>query len=210
METFKKEFLAKYLAGGMGALAKRDIDALVMYLLDEHGLNDEIPLKTMSNQEVSMKLRVPVNRIKTLRYEAALKFVEDKEKEALARWKLLEILARAKFDIDADKVKVNFIIEDTFTKNWLQGVLKRDGLFFDYSFNSEVVKIDLNDFLDVLKVLYDEKSVNTLRNRIEAAKSEKNGLKLADIKKEFLKSAAGKLGDMATSAAIKGLLGLVV
>jgi len=56
MEVFKKYFLASYLTGGMGALSKRDIDVLVMHLLDEQGLDDGVPLRHLSNKQVSVKL----------------------------------------------------------------------------------------------------------------------------------------------------------
>lgn len=206
MEKFKKKFLASYLTGGMGSLSKRDIDALVMHLLDEHGLDDGVPLKNRSNQQVSVKLRVPATRIKALRYEATLKYVNDNE--SVAQWRFLEVLAKAQFD--AEKDKIVFIIEDAFTKNWLQGVLKKDGLVFDNSFNTEVVKVNSDGLFEVLKVLYDNKSVTTLKKRVEDAKARKESLTFAEIKKEFLKGAAGALGNAITSSATKGLLALVV
>lgn len=206
METFKKAFLESYLAGGMGALSKRDIDSLVMYLLDEQGLDDGIPLRQLSNQEVSVKLRAPVSRIKTLRYEATLKYLKDNE--SFAKWRFLEVLAKSKFDVEKDKI--GFIIEDAFTKNWLQGTLKSNGLVFDSSFNSEIVKIDSEGLLDLLKVLFDEKSVSTLKKRIEDTKAKKEKLTFSEIKKEFLKGAAAGLGEKVTSAVTTGLLALVI
>ena len=176
-----------------------------MHLLDEQGLDDGVQLKSLSNQQVSVRLRVPSNRIKTLRYEATLKYVSDNE--LLAKWRFLEVLAKAKFD--AEKDKVGFIIEDTFTKNWLQGILKNDGLVFDNSFNTEVVKVDLDGLFPVLNVLYDEKSVTTFKKRIDDTKAKKEKLSFSEVKKEFLKGAAAALGETATSAITKGLLSLV-
>lgn len=206
MEKFKKYFLASYLSGGMGSLSKRDIDALVMHLLDEQGLDDGAPLRNLSNQQVSVKLRVPATRIKTLRYEATLKYISDNE--SLAKWRFLEVLAKAKFDSEKDKI--GFIIEDAFTKNWLQGILKSDGLVFDNSFNAEVVKVDSDGLFAVLKALYDERSVSTLKKRIDDTKAKKEKLSFAEIKKEFLKGAASALGESTTSVVTKGLLALVV
>lgn len=205
MEKFKKGFLASYLTGGMCSLSKRDIDTLVMHLLDEQGLDDGVPLRNLSNQQVSVKLRVPTTRIKTLRYEATLKYASDNE--SLVKWRFLEVLAKAKFDVEKDKI--GFIIEDAFTKNWLQGILKSDGLVFDNSFNTEVVKVDSDGLFAVLKALYDNQSVTTLKKRVDDTKAKKEKLSFAEIKKEFLKSAASALGETATSAATKGLLALV-
>jgi hypothetical protein len=205
MNDFKKAFLNIYLNGGMGALSKRDIDALVMHLLDELGLDDGVPLKRFSNQQVSVKLRVPASRIKTLRYEATLKYVVDNE--MLAKWKFLEVIAKAKFD--ADKEKICFIIEDSFTKNWLQGLLKSNGLVFDNSFNSEIVKVDSNAFIDILEILFDKTSVSNLRVQIRKAITNNEKLNFDEIKKEFLKGAAAALGEKTAGAVITGLLALV-
>lgn len=205
MDVFKKTFLDTYLVGGMGALTKRDIDALVMHLIDEQGLDDGIPLKSLSNQQVSVKLRVPASRIKALRYEATLKYAEDNE--ALAKWRFLEVLARARFDVD--KNQVGFIIEDAFTKNWLQGRLKSSGLVFDNSFNTEIVKVESEALLDVLALLFDVKSVSTLKKRIEETIAKTEKLSFSEIKKEFLKGAANALGEKTTSAVTTGLLGIV-
>lgn len=205
MGNFKKDFLASYLSAGMGSLSKRDIDALVMHLLDEQGLDDGVPLKSLSNQQVSVKLRVPANRIKTLRYEATLKYTSDNE--SIAKWRFLEVLAKSKFDSERDKI--GFIIEDSFTKHWLQGILKSNGLVFDNSFNTEVVKVDSDGLFAVLKTLYDDESVTTWKKRIDNTKAQKERLSFAEIKKEFLKGAASALGEATASVATKGLLALV-
>lgn len=74
---FKAKFLDHYLVSGMGSFPKRDIDVLVMHLLEEGGAKDLQPMKGMSNQQVSLKLRTPLSKIKSLRYEAALKYGGD-------------------------------------------------------------------------------------------------------------------------------------
>ena len=38
--SFEKEFLDHYLRFGLGLMAKTDIDALIMFLLDKYGLPD--------------------------------------------------------------------------------------------------------------------------------------------------------------------------
>ncbi len=205
MEKFKKDFLSSYLHGGMGSLSKRDIDALVMHLLDEQGLDDGLPLKNLSNQQLSVKLRVSTARIKSLRYEATLKHVSNNEK--VAKWRFLEAIAKSKFD--SDKNKIAFIIEDAFTKNWLQGILKDNGLVFDNSFNTEVVKVDSDGLVSVLEVLYDKESVKSLKKNIDSVKAMKEKLSFAEVKKEFIKGAANALGETATSAVTKGLLSMI-
>ena len=71
---FKTDFLNNYLTFGLGSMPKSDIDALVMHLLDAHGVDDSGPMVSMSNQTVSERLKTPVSKVKKMRYDAALKF----------------------------------------------------------------------------------------------------------------------------------------
>ena len=93
MTQFETEFLDSYLKLGLGSMPKTDIDALVMFLLDKHGLRNSGPLARLSNQAASELLKTPVARIKKLRYEAALKFGGRAEDQAMGR--LLAALANA-------------------------------------------------------------------------------------------------------------------
>lgn len=205
MHDFQSRFLASYLAGGLGTMGKRDVDVLVMHLLDEFGLEAGEPLKRLSNQELSLKLRAPVARVRTLRYEARLK--HGSHNDAHARWTLLEVLARARFELDKDRVSLQ--IEDSFTRHWLQARLKADGVVFDNAFNTELVKVNVEELCRLLAALYDPASVATLQGRLKAAQAEGQAVSVAEIKKEFLNAAAGKLGETVSDLALKGLLGLV-
>lgn len=201
--NFKIKFIQHYLAAGMGALSKRDIDVLVMHLLDEEGSHiDSSPMKGMSNQQASLKLRTPVSKIKSLRYEAALKYGDDLTHHA--KCEMLKILAKAKFEIEQDKVC--FIIEDVLTKNWLQDVLKESGLIFDNSFNTEIVKVDKSDFCDVLSAVYTDINLKVL---IEKIRSAETANQIASAKKEFIKGVVNGMG-RAIPSLLKGLIALVV
>lgn len=188
---FKSKFLGHYLAFGIGSFSKRDIDVLVLHLLDEEGdSKDSQPLKGMSNQQVSLKLRTPVSKIKSLRYEAALKYGGNSSELAThARWEMLKVLANAKFEFEQDRVC--FVIEDMLTKNWVQGVLKESGLIFDSSFNSEIVKVDTSKFCEALKAIYGDIGIEGMVEKIENAKTAKA---IESAKKEFLKGLANGIG----------------
>lgn len=205
---FKKTFLDHYLSAGIGSFSKRDVDALVMYLLDEYGADDQIPLKVLSNQQASLKLRATVSKIKSLRYEAALKFADPSDAEVRAKWKLLEILARATFDADGERVC--FIIEDSFTKNWLQGVLKAKGLIFDHSFNTEITKIKIESLCSVLSRIYDPQSASTLESRMKDAIAKHQQLNFAELKRDFLKGAITAFGEAISHAKASALFASVI
>jgi hypothetical protein len=150
---FKKEFLEHYLHNGLGSMPKADIDALVMHLIDTQGTHRDCePLQGKSNQEVSELLKTPVSKIKKLRYEAALKYGEDAGKRA----KALFLVAIACACFEESEGKICIIIESQLVKNWLQGQLKKEGVFYDNSFNSEVIRIKPKELFGVLNQLFGE------------------------------------------------------
>ena len=204
MDSFKAKFLKSYLSTGIGSLSKRDIDVLVLSLLDEYGLDDGIPLKDLSNQQISIKLRAPASRIKSLRYEAKLKYTD--VAEISVKESLLKIIAKSSFDVERNKVA--FVIEDAFTQNWLQGLLKDNNLVVDTSFNSEIVKVDTDGLCSVLEMLFDPAVVSKFRAGVEKMKAKQEKLTFAEIKKEFLKGAVSGLGEMASTLPIKALIGM--
>lgn len=143
---FVKEFLDEYLADGMGAKTKREIDILVMNLLLNYaGLADK------SNQELSILLKAPISKIKSLRYEARLKYPPDPD---YVKREFLYTLTKSQFDVD--KERITFVIEDEFIRQAIQGQLKAKGMFADTSFNTELVKIDRRSLESVIEELYGE------------------------------------------------------
>src|SRR5690606_5162959 len=165
---FEDEFLEHYLQLGLGSMPKADIDALVMHLLDRYGLHGSAPLANYGNQAVSERLKTPVNRIKKLRYEAALKFGGRIEDQAMGR--LLAALSKATLEADGDKI--GLIIEDTLAKNWLQGQLKTYQHIFDYSFNTEIVKVSAEGLFQVLHAVFDEEALQAFRDGYERTRQE--------------------------------------
>lgn len=145
-KEFVKDFLDEYLADGMGAKTKREIDILVMSLLMNYaGLADK------SNQELSILLQAPISKIKSLRYEARLKYPPDPD---YVKREFLYALTKSQFDVD--KERITFVIEDEYIRQAIQGQLKAKGMFADTSFNTELVKIDRRSLESVIGELYGE------------------------------------------------------
>lgn len=180
--SFEQEFLQKYLALGLGSMAKTDVDALVMHLIDKYGHQGSPPMAIYKNQTVSERLRTPVAKVKKLRYEAALKYGGGIEEQAMAR--LLLALAQSSFDVEGDKICL--IIEDTLAKNWLQGQLKNNQLIFEHSFNTEILKVNSDGLFAVLKQVFDLNALNDFEQALEKAKDQQ---KAAAIRQKFNKLA---------------------
>ena len=197
MSTFEKDFLSNYLKFGLGSMPKSDIDALVMHLLDTYGL-DSYPLAICSNQTVSERLKTPVAKIKKLRYDSALKFggrIEDQ-----AKGRLLAALSKASLEPDGEKICL--IIEDSLAKNWLQGQLKIHQHIFDYSFNTEIVKVSSAGLFDVLSAVFDKKEIETFKKGYDDAKKKKTDKE----RLEAFKGVAKKFAEGAAKAAGNGVV----
>lgn len=57
---------------GLGNIAKRELEVLLLHLLQKHS-----SLGAMSNGEAAMVLRAPSTKIRSLRLEVALRYTED-------------------------------------------------------------------------------------------------------------------------------------
>ncbi|MBX9899845.1 MAG: hypothetical protein K2Y28_03590 [Burkholderiaceae bacterium] len=197
MSTFEKDFLNNYLKLGLGSMPKSDIDALVMHLLDTYGL-DGSPMAIYSNQTVSERLKTPVTKIKKLRYESALKFGERIEDQA--RGRLLAALSKASLEPEGEKICL--IIEDSLAKNWFQGQLKTYQHIYDYSFNTEIVKVSAEGLFEVLSTVFDKDEIETFKNGYDNAKKKKT-------KKEMLVAFKGVVRKFAEGAATAAGSGVV-
>lgn len=201
MSDFEKVFLDNYLKFGLGSMPKSDIDALVMHLLDAYGPNGSGPLATLSNQTVSERLKTPVTKIKKLRYDAALKFGGRIEDQAMGR--LLAALSKASLEHDGEKVCL--IIEDSLAKNWLQGQLKIHQHIFDYSFNTEIVKVSSTGLFQVLETVFNNDELEKFKKGYESAKKEKT----AEERVKAFKGVAKKFAEGAAKAAGSGVVAVL-
>lgn len=201
MSAFEKEFLNNYLLFGLGSMPKSDIDALVMHLLDKHGYNGSPPLTIHNNQTVSERLRTPVSKIKKLRYDAALKFGGRIEDQAIGR--LLAALSKATIEADGDKI--HLVIEDTLAKNWLQGQLKNHQQIFDYSFNTEIIKVTPSGLFQVLRAVFDKAEIKNFIEDYEQAKKKSDSKE----RKQFFKEAATKFAANAATIAGEGVVAVL-
>ena len=201
MNNFKQDFLDSYLKFGLGSMPKSDIDALVMHLLDLYGLDNSGPLAIHSNQSVSERLKTPVSKIKKLRYDAALKFGGRIEDQAMGR--LLAALSKASLEPEGDKVLL--IIEDSLAKYWLQGQLKIHQHIFDYSFNTEIVKVSVAGLFQVLESVFDLSEIEEFKAGYETAKKKKT----TDERVAAFKSVAKKFAEGAANAAGAGVVSVL-
>jgi len=173
---FVSDFLQEYLSDGIGAKTKREIDILVMNLLMNYaGLADK------SNQELSILLQAPESKIKSLRYEARLKYPPDAD---YVKREFLYILLR--YQPDFARGKIIFAIEDEFLRHAIQGQLKSKGMFADSSFNTEIVRIDRNSLEIVIGELYDEATAKAFHDGFSEMEDQAEGVDIGASFREAL------------------------
>lgn len=102
------------------------------------------------------------------------------------------LAALSKASLEPDEEKVLLIIEDSLAKNWLQGQLKIHQHIFDYSFNTEIVKVSVSGLFEVLDSVFDSHELEKFKKDYEIAKSRKTAEeRIAAFKKVARKFAEG-------------------
>jgi hypothetical protein len=117
---------------------------MMMHLILEHS-----DLEKISNHELSIKFKISESKIRTLRYEAKLKHIKDQE--IYIKEEFFKVLAKAQLEVE--KKKIMFSVEDKYLKTGIQAKLKALGSFADSSFNTELVKISEDAFVELLASL---------------------------------------------------------
>jgi len=207
--TFANEFLKHYLKGGIGAMPKSDIDALIMHLLDKDASENGSPLGSFPNQIASERLRAPLARIKRLRYEGSLKFGGRPEDEARIRF--VRLLEKAALELDKKEgtiTKIVFVVEDILAKNWIQGQIKEHSGIFDGSFNTEIIKVDPELFFRLLRTLLPDSKIDTFEEKYEALVMKTKREELVSGFKSLISSFVKGAAETGVAAATTALLAL--
>lgn len=144
MDTIK-EALEAYIQKGFGSLTKNDFEVWIFHQL----LQNE--LKGKSNYHISRFLQIPESKVKRLRYEADLKYVDEDDMAQERKDQLSELLDRA--ILKRNGTQIQFIVEDPALKRFLDHQLKLKNRFFDSSFNSEIVSLAIEDYEVILDIL---------------------------------------------------------
>ena len=195
--------MEEYLAGGLGRMQKRDIDILMLHLLIQDGqykFPDEI-------FKAARELKLTETRVRNLYQEVQLRYQQLEEKEAKAA--LVKLIEKGSFEFNGSRFV--FIVRDPMLGQYFQEwVASVDG-FTDSSFNSNLVSIDKDVFLKVLKKISVQQfgEFPAEAGNFNEPNNRPGVLKL--FVEEFAKSAgqeAGKMSVHAIAAALGVILGV--
>ncbi|WP_439185016.1 hypothetical protein [Carboxylicivirga taeanensis] len=186
-EEFAEEFIEQYAKRGFGSMNKNDFEVLIFHLLRRYG-----DLKDKTNFEMSLDLQLPETKVRRLAYESDLKYGQ--MTEAAIKEAFFAIVAKSKLRVDLSKVE--FVIENKFIRSTIGAQLKNLGHYADSSFNSEIVRIHIESFVDLLEHYYSQPSIARIVKECEhAVKVEKDEtITFKLILRKFLEGLATQSG----------------
>lgn len=194
-EKFSKDLIDRYSRSGFGSMNKNDFEVLIYDLLKRYG-----NLKDKSNYQASILLQIPESKIKRLAYEADLKYGNIQQDDITKGF--FTIIVNSK--LRSDQNKIQFVIENKFLRTSISAKLKELGHFSDSSFNSEIISINIDSFIDLLESYYPKKSIEQIvkdcKKSIKVNKGEEITFKL--IMKKFIEGVATQAGKQTVNIAL--------
>lgn len=176
-EDLISEFFEFYTTPAFGARSKSEIDLKVFELLRECGYIDD------DYYNVSRKLKITPTRAKNL-------ILNDKLRRESGNYdeQFIDLLKNLKFKISVNNNEIiSLYVPDTLFREHIKAILKQRGIIWDSSFNSEIVKIRLDDFLDIVYEKLNFKDCLKINWKIEKPKiKEKIFSQLKDVCKGML------------------------
>ena len=184
-EEFAIEFISRYSKVGFGSMNKNDFEVMIYDLLKKYG-----NLSGKSNYDISLELQITESKVKKLSYEAELKYND--HNDDTFKNDFFKILEKSRYKKDG--CKVQFSVEDKFLRTSISAKLKSLGHFSDSSFNSEIISIDVESFIDLLDCVL---SKNEKECIIKNNTSLFEGTSIVDFKeliRKVIYGSAGKIG----------------
>ena len=131
--AFTNEFLSRYTSVGFGALSKREVDIMLLQLLQDH-LPD---FKDKTDFDAAIMLKTTKRKIRGLRVE--ISFREGHNWDDL-RSRLREVLKTAEVLAD-DASMVMVQIDDAVLRGFAEKIVRSEFGVVDSSFNSSILKL---------------------------------------------------------------------
>lgn len=138
------EFFEFYTTPAFGARSKSEIDLKVFELLGKCGWIDD------DYYNVSRKLKITPTRAKNLILNAKLRVESQLNTEEMYNHFLEEIEKLGYKTDPKNNSIIIFSLPDMLLREYLKFKLRTVGKIWDSSFNSELVRVSVDDFLDIV------------------------------------------------------------
>ena len=207
-ENFAEAFLTQYLANGLGGLAKRDTEVLVLHLLladGRYNLPEDI-------YRACRELKLTETRLRSLYEAVQLKHQPYTYEEVKER--LVQIVASGSIETKGDKLV--FIIRDPLLRQHFEEWVAAQHGFTDSSFNKNLVVVSRETFAAVLDHLAveDLDTINALLpSELSETPDDTRHTRSSFIQlfvDEFAKSAGKQGGSISVQTLATGLRALLM
>lgn len=139
---------------GLLNASKNDIGDYIIYLLNKHCVYDEKErfFDKLSHARIEKILKINSARIKSAQNNIKIKYADDIDENKLFDDFMDDLLNEKIVLKKAGDEKIKFVIENKAKRSIIEAKLKElCGDTLDYSFNSEIVTIEVKNFLKMLK-----------------------------------------------------------
>lgn len=203
-ESFAEEFVERYLGQGFGLVSKSEFELLIFYLLRKYG-----SIEKYTPFEISIALGISETRVKNLMYSSALRFSDDRL--AHIDDDILALINKSRFVAEGERIQ--FSVPDRFLQSYLNSKLSAIGGYADFSFNKDVVSVDIEHFSLLLADIYGKENVKKMiiEAKDSIVKANKQPIMGKDFFMALLSAAASGVGGIipAISAGLSGINELV-
>lgn len=190
--------ISQYINRGFGSMTKNDFEVWIFNKWLSFGEN-----RVKSDYAISRELRIPVSKVKRLRYESSLIYSDTNDVDLKNTF--CNDLQKAKYK--ADSQKLYFLIPNKLVRQYVNDILEKDGRYMESSLTSSSVSIFINDFIyliEELKLIDKEQIIQKAKE--ESKKNVGFPLEWNEIVKEFLVNCAkDKLGEFTADTIVKGI-----
>lgn len=197
---FANEFLARYTAIGFGALSKREIDLLLIQLLQEH-----LPgFRSRTDFDAARELRTTKRKIRGLRDEISYREAHD---EATLKKRLRHELTRAEV-LPRDHGMVMIQLDDAVLRGYAEKIVRSEFGIVDSSFNSAIMQLSGEKFLllafTVLSEEERQQAVETVNNLqdVDIAAAADHKSTFSRFRDAFVEGAGNQAGKLCVSGAV--------
>ena len=137
--AFAREFLGKYISVGFGALSKREVDLLLIQLLQKHFKD----FRDKSDFDAALLLRSTKRKIRGLRDEVSFREAKDEE---FLQTHLRNELKRAEV-LPGDHGVVKLQLDDAVLRGYAEKIVRTEFGIVDSSFNSAILQLSGEKYL---------------------------------------------------------------
>ncbi len=165
-EVFFDRFKEEYFRRGIGTMSKKDIDILVLKLiLDQIGEANDQELDVF---ELSRKLKISITKLRALIKEVQIRYGQIDEE--IVKRRLVYLFSKKRWIIEGKYIQLSII--DPMLRDYLSEMIFNLNSFADYSFNPEILKIEIEVFISILIKLSDkslEEIIQLIPNELNQA-----------------------------------------